>query len=90
MEPRVLPFPFSRKDDGADIVETSYLFEGLLCARQYFNQQTPLENELRNRINWLWNGAEWNWHQRDHGKFSLLALESQQRLGHEFRNPRME
>jgi len=27
--------PFSRKDDGADLVETSYLFEGLLCARQY-------------------------------------------------------
>src|SRR5450432_2121318 len=42
--------PFSRKDDGADIVETAYLFEGLLCARQYFNQHTPLENELRGRI----------------------------------------
>ena len=26
--------PFGRKDDGADLVETSYLFEGLLCARQ--------------------------------------------------------
>jgi hypothetical protein len=59
--------PFSRKDDGADIVETSYLFEGLLCARQYFNQQNPLENQLRNKIKWLWTGAEWNWHQRDQG-----------------------
>jgi hypothetical protein len=59
--------PFSRKDDGADIVETSYLFEGLLCARQYFNQQNPLENQLRNKIKWLWAGAEWNWHQRDQG-----------------------
>jgi hypothetical protein len=57
--------PFSRKDDGADIVETSYLFEGLLCARQYFNHQTPLENRLRNRINQLWTAAEWSWHQRD-------------------------
>ena len=28
--------PFSRKDDGADLVETAYLFQGLLCARQYF------------------------------------------------------
>jgi hypothetical protein len=62
-----ITIPFSRKDDGADIVETSYLFEGLLCARQYFNRQTPLENELRSRINTLWNGAEWNWHQRDGG-----------------------
>jgi len=59
--------PFSRKDDGADIVETAYLFEGLLCARQYFNQQTPLENELRGRINGLWAEAEWSWHQRDQG-----------------------
>jgi hypothetical protein len=59
--------PFSRKDDGADVVETAYLFEGLLCARQYFNLQTPLENELRNRINELWLQAEWSWHQRDQG-----------------------
>lgn len=35
--------PFSRKDDGADLVETSYLFQGLLCARQYFNQNNPAE-----------------------------------------------
>ena len=62
-----ITIPFSRKDDGGDIVETSYLFEGLLCARQYFSQQTPLENQLRERIGWLWNGAEWNWHQRDMG-----------------------
>ncbi len=54
--------PFSRKDDGADLVETSYLFQGLLCARQYFTANTQVEAELRNRINWLWNDIEWNWH----------------------------
>lgn len=54
--------PFSRKDDGADLVETSYLFQGLLCARQYFNANTPIEEELRNRINWMWGDIEWNWH----------------------------
>lgn len=53
--------PFSRKDDGADLVESSYLFQGLLCARQYFNADNNLERELRNRINWLWNDIEWNW-----------------------------
>jgi len=57
--------PFGRKDDGADLVETSYLFEGLLCARQYFNKDDGKEAELRNRINWLWGEAEWNWHTRD-------------------------
>jgi hypothetical protein len=53
--------PFSRKDDGADLVETSYLFQGLLCARQYFNGNNQIERELRNRIGWLWNDIEWNW-----------------------------
>lgn len=53
--------PFGRKDDGADLVETAYLFEGLLCARQYFNANNEIENELRNRINWMWPDIEWNW-----------------------------
>jgi hypothetical protein len=53
--------PFSRKDDGADLVETSYLFQGLLCARQYFNGDNNNERQLRNRIGWLWNDVEWNW-----------------------------
>lgn len=53
--------PFSRKDDGADMVETSYLFQGLLCARQYFNRDNGIEMELRNRISWLWPDIEWNW-----------------------------
>jgi hypothetical protein len=57
--------PFSRKDDGADLVETSYLFQGLLCVRQYFNADNNTERELRNRITWLWNDIEWNWHTRD-------------------------
>lgn len=57
--------PFSRKDDGADLVETSYLFQGLLTARQFFNRDTPVETELSRRINWLWNDIEWSWFTRD-------------------------
>jgi len=54
--------PFSAKDDGADLVETSYLMQGLLCARQYFNNATDAnETDLKNKINDLWNGVEWNW-----------------------------
>ena len=56
--------PFSRKDDGADLVETSYLFQGLLCARQYFNGNNQTEKELRNRISWMWPDIEWNWFTR--------------------------
>lgn len=57
--------PFSRKDDGADLVETSYLMQGLLCARQYFNDKNDNENDLRNIINGLWNEVEWNWFTRE-------------------------
>jgi hypothetical protein len=53
--------PFSRKDDGADLVESSYLFQGLLCARQYFDGNNNTERELRNRVSWLWSDIEWNW-----------------------------
>jgi len=54
--------PFSRKDDGGDLVETAYLFQGLLCARQYFNGADNIERELRNRIQWMWPDIEWNWY----------------------------
>jgi len=53
--------PFGRKDDGADLVETSYLFQGLLCAKQYYTGDNQTEKELRNRITWLWEEIEWNW-----------------------------
>jgi hypothetical protein len=54
--------PFSRKDDGGDLVETSFLIAGLLCARQYFDRPDAEEQELRRRINALWEEAEWSWH----------------------------
>ncbi len=57
--------PFSRKDDGADLVETSFLIQGLLCVREYFDQNNPVENELRNKITTLWNEVEWNFFTRD-------------------------
>jgi hypothetical protein len=53
--------PFSTKDNGADLVETSYLIQGLLCARQYFNDVGAAETALRNDINTIWNGVEWSW-----------------------------
>ncbi len=53
--------PFSTQDDGADLVETSYLMQGLLCARQYFNNANTSETNLRTAINNLWNAVEWNW-----------------------------
>lgn len=52
---------FSPKDDGADIVETSFLFQGLLTARQYYTADNAVETDIRNKILWMWEGIEWNW-----------------------------
>jgi hypothetical protein len=60
--------PYIRKDDGGDLVETSYLFQGLLCARQYFDGDASGEKVLRDRITRLWLDVEWNWHMREGSK----------------------
>ncbi len=57
--------PFSIKDNGADLVETSYLMMGLLTARQYFNGADASETNLRNDINSLWNAVEWSWFRKN-------------------------
>ncbi|MFY9970418.1 MAG: glucoamylase family protein [Roseiarcus sp.] len=62
--------PFSRKDDGADLVESAFLFQGLLCARAYFDSDTPGEKRLRDRIGYLWSEAEWDWYTQG-GKTAL-------------------
>lgn len=53
--------PFGN-NNGADIVETSFLLQGLLTARQYFNSPTDVnEIALRDSINSIWHDVEWNW-----------------------------
>lgn len=63
---------FGMWDDGGDLVETSYLMEGLLTARQYFDRPDPAERELRARITELWRGVEWDWYVRRPEKDALL------------------
>ena len=52
---------WSVKDDGADLVETSFMMMGLLTARQYFNGDGLDEVNLCNDINSLYNEVEWDW-----------------------------
>lgn len=59
--------PFGPNDDGADLVETSYMMMGLLTARQFFNGADLTEANLRTDINTLWQGVEWDWF-RQNGK----------------------
>lgn len=57
--------PFSTFDNGGDLVETAFLMEGLLCARQYFNQNLITENTLRDVITSLWEDVEWDHYSRN-------------------------
>ncbi len=57
--------PFSEKDNGADLVETSFLFQGLLTARQYFTGENNEEKELRELITLLWEAVDWSWFRRN-------------------------
>jgi hypothetical protein len=55
---------FDMFDDGGDLVETAFLVEGLLAARQYFNGPSQRERDLFARISRLWETIEWDWYRR--------------------------
>ncbi len=56
--------PFSPKDNGADIVETAYLMQGLLTVRQYYIDGDESERMLAADIDTLWQQVEWNFYTR--------------------------
>ncbi|MCJ8166766.1 beta-glucosidase [Pontibacter sp. E15-1] len=53
--------PFSPKDNGGDLIETSFLMNGLLTARAYFDGAGQ-EAALRTKITQLWETVEWDWY----------------------------
>ena len=67
---------FDMVDDGGDLVETAFLMEGLLTARQYFanhhgheiHRHTDANDskgaELFSRITKLWEEVEWDWYKK--------------------------
>ncbi len=57
---KVVPF-FGNKDNGADLVETSFLMQGLLTVKQYLSENNSAENDLRTRITKIWEEVDWEW-----------------------------
>lgn len=57
--------PFGQKDNGGDIVETSYMIQGLLCVRQYLKDGNEKEKALAGRIDKLWKEVEYDWYRHD-------------------------
>lgn len=57
--------PFSTNDNGGDLVETSYLLQGLICVRQYFKDGNEQEKALAGRIDKLWREVEFDWYRKN-------------------------
>ena len=55
-----IPFGGRGQDDGADLVETSYMIQGMLTVRAYFDRDDPVEQEIRERTTRLWREVEWD------------------------------
>lgn len=60
--------PFSTKDNGGDLVETSFLVAGLLTVRQYLNPAVSGEKQVIDKINELHKAVEWNWYTKNGSK----------------------
>jgi hypothetical protein len=60
---RTMPV-FGMYDDGGDLVETSFLMQGLLAARQYFHGPSETEESLCRGITALWETVEWDWYRQ--------------------------
>ena len=72
--------PFSEDDDGADLVETSFLAQGLICIRQYFANGNERERKLASQADELWRGIEWDFF-RGPGKENVLFWHWSPRVG---------
>ena len=57
--------PFGFDDNGGDLVETSFLLEGLLCVRQYFKEGNDTEQALSAKIDALWKAVEFDWYRQN-------------------------
>ena len=82
---------FGKYDNGGDLVETAFLIQGLLTARQYFSRDDAAEREIRDTITALWQGVEWDWYQKNaFQRFSVLALVAGPRVAHQSSTCRLE
>lgn len=58
-------YPFGKKDNGGDLVETAFLVQGLLTVSEYFKDGNEKEQELVNKIDQLWKEVEWDWYTKN-------------------------
>lgn len=53
---------FSDKDNGGDLVETSFLAQGFIVVREYLKNGSEEEQAVAAKYDELWKGIEWDWY----------------------------
>ncbi|SDC58854.1 glucoamylase family protein [Williamwhitmania taraxaci] len=53
---------FGTKDNGGDLIETAFLVQGIIAAKEYFSAATQKEDSLRRMADSLWYKVEWDWY----------------------------
>lgn len=53
---------FSDKDNGGDLVETSFLAQGFIVVREYLKNGNEEEKAVAAKYDELWKGIEWEWY----------------------------
>lgn len=54
--------PFGTKDNGGDLVETSFLVAGMITVREYLKDGSENEKAVAQKYDALWKGVEWKWY----------------------------
>jgi hypothetical protein len=60
--------PFGTKDNGGDLVETSFLVAGMITVREYFKNGTTEEKAVAQKFDALWKGVDWQWYTNNQNK----------------------
>jgi len=53
--------PFGTKDNGGDLVETSFLVAGMITVREYLKDGSENEKAVAQKYDALWKGVNWQW-----------------------------
>ncbi len=60
--------PFGIKDNGGDLVETSFLAAGIIVVREYLKNGTADEKAVSLKFDKLWKGIDWQWYTNNQNK----------------------
>jgi len=56
--------PFTADDDGGDLVETSFVAQGLVALKHYFSGTDTKSTQIREKAELLWKAVDWNWYRQ--------------------------